>query len=228
MIFKSPLISSGSGSIGGVTLSHNKGGQYFRRRAIPTNPNSTYQQAVRGVLNSLVNHWGNTLTAAQRQAWATYAANVPVLNALGDPIYLTALNHYVRCNTPRMQSGEAGVDDAPTVFNLGEFTPPSFAYDATAGEIDVTFDSDDDWANEDDAVMIISGSREQSPTINYFKGPYRFAANIEGDSTTPPTSPAALTAPFPCTAGNLCFVMSRVSRADGRLSMPFRGFGVSA
>lgn len=228
MKFKSPLIASASGSLAGITASRNKGGQYFRRRAVPTNPNSTYQQAVRGYLNTLSNLWLNTLTAAQRVAWDTYAANVPLLNPLGDPINVTGLNMYVRSNVALLQAAMTRVDDAPTTFNLGDYTNPSFAYDATASEIDVTFDNTDAWANEDDAAMLVYGSRQQGASVIFFKGPYRFAGTIDGDSATPPTSPAAISAPFPAVAGNNCHCRIVVVRADGRVSMPFRGVGLSA
>lgn len=228
MLIKSALFSEGSGSLGGITASRNKGGIYFRRRAIPTNPNSPQQQTIRGFVNQLSNLWGTTLTIVQRDAWETYAANVTVLNKLGDPINITGLNHYVRSNVPRLQNALPRADDGPTAYDLGDFTNPSFAYDAAAAEIDVTFDDTDDWANEDDAAMLIYGSRQQGPTINFFKGPYRVALPILGDTITPETSPFASAAPFPCAAGNRCFVFIRVSRADGRLSMPFRDFGLSA
>lgn len=228
MIFKSGLITEGSGSIGGLTISHNAGGMYLRARAIPVNQNSVYQQAVRGHVNSLSNHWINTLTEAQRTAWATYADNVPLPGPLGDPRVVSGLNHYIRSNVPRLQSGLARVDDGPTTFNLGEFSNPTFSYDVAASETGVAFTSGDAWANETGSAMLVFGSREQNPTINYFKGPYRVMSCIPGDDGTPPVQPAALGAPFPCAAGNRSYDLVRVSRLDGRLSMPFRGFGVGA
>ena len=45
---------------------------------------------------------------------------------------------------------------------------------------------------------------------------------IEGDATTPPTSPYAATLPFTLQAAQKSFIFGRVTRADGRLSSPFR------
>lgn len=228
MIFTSQVLTAASGSIGGVTYSHNRGGMYQRARAIPTNPNSPEQMAVRNIFGGLADHWGNTLTAAQRTAWDTYATFISWLNKLGQSTSLTGFNMYIRSNTPRIQAGLARVDDAPITATIGEFTNPTFAYDSGADEIDVTFDNTDGWANEDDAAMLVYTSRQQAPTINYFKGPYQLAGIIAGDAMTPPTSPASISAPFVCAAGNRCFTKVAVSRADGRLSLPFRGFGVGA
>lgn len=223
MLFTSPVIASGSGSIAGMTFSRNKGGNYLRARAIPTNPNSSLQQAVRSAMSQLSVLWQDTLTAAQRLAWKTYAENVPLLNPLGQSRTVTALNMYIRSNVPRLQASLARVDDAPTTFNLGDYTSPSFAIDTANDEVDVTFDNTDGWANEDDSSMLVFGSVPNDPTIDYFKGPYQFLATIDGDSVTPPTSPAAIALPAAIVAGQRNFFRVIVSRADGRLSSDFRG-----
>lgn len=223
MLFKSAIITQGSGSLGGMTLSHNAGGMYLRARAIPTNPNTPFQQAIRGFVSALVSLWQDTLTDAERQEWITYALNVPLLNPLGEPINVSGLNMYLRGNVSRLQAALARRDPGPIVFDLGDFTNPSFAIDEPANEVDVTFTDTDDWANEDSAAMLIYASRPQAPTINYFKGPYRFAAAILGDAITPPTSPAAIALPFPVTAGQRLFFRARVTRARGRLSADFLG-----
>ena len=110
MLFKSALITQASGSIGGMTASRNKGGAYFRARALPTNPNTPEQQAVRGYLGTLANLWTNVLTPANRVLWDFYAFNVPVINAVGDSIQLTGQQMYIRANVPRLQAGLPRVD----------------------------------------------------------------------------------------------------------------------
>lgn len=208
--------------MGGTTASRNRYGQYLRVRAIPTNPNTAAQQYVRGYLAQLTSLWVNTLTAAQRDAWKTYADNVTVLDPLGQQVNLTALNHYVRSNVARMRAGLARIDAAPTVFDLGDFTPVSVTASEATNQISITFTTGDDWVDEDDAALIALCSRQQAPTINYFKGPYLYAGKVEGDSGTPPTSPATILVPFAITEDNKEFVHFRVTRADGRLSAPFR------
>lgn len=228
MLIKSALVTQISGSIGGMTGSHNRGGMYLRSRAVPTDPATAAQVAVRNHMADLTSRWTNTLTPLQRTAWDTYAFNVPLINPLGDPINVSGLAMYVRSNVPRLQAGVLRVDVAPVIFNLGDFTAPSFAFSAASNQVNVTFDNTDDWANEDEAFMFVRNSRQASISINFFKGPYRFTDKIDGDGTTPPTSPATLTSPFNLDATNKAFAVARVSRADGRLSSPFRGSGVIA
>ena len=229
MKFKSALITEASGSIGGMTASRNRGGQYFRARAVPVNPNSPQQQAIRGFVATLTSLWNGTLTPAQRDTWDQYALNVPLPDRLGEPRNVGGLAMYVRSNVPRLQAALPRVDTGPAIFNLGEFTNPAFStFAAATDDFAVTFQADDDWANEDDAAMLLLGSRPTNPTINFFKGPYRFADLIAGDAITPPISPATIVNPFGFEVGQRVFVQMRVSRADGRLTLPFRGTGVGA
>jgi len=201
---------------------------YTRARAIPTNPNSPQQQAIRNGMATLSNRWYNQLSSTQRDDWDTYAKNVPVSNRLGEQITLSGINHYLRSNTAAVALGLTPIDDAPTTFNLGEFSSPSFGIDAAADEVDITFDNTDDWANEDGARMFVYCSRPQNASVNYFKGPYRFAGTIDGDSVAAPATPAAIALPFVAVVGQRIFVRVFVQRAAGRVSLDFRDFGLGA
>lgn len=229
MKIKSALFTEASGSLGGLTASRNRGGQYLRARAIPVNPNTPQQQAIRGFVANLTSLWNSTLSAAQRTSWDEYALNVPLPDPLGEPRNVGGLAMYVRSNVPRLQAALPRVDTGPEVFNLGPFTNPVFAtFAAATQDFQVTFDNTDAWANEDDSAMLVLGSRPQNDAINFFKGPYRFAGSIDGDAATPPTSPATIVNPFVFGVGQRVFVQARVSRADGRLTLPFRGNGLGA
>lgn len=218
MKFKSQLVTQASGSLGGVTFSHNAGGLYTRARSIPVNPSSVQQQAVRNAASLLASRWVSTLTPTQRDAWKAYSDNVPIVGPLGDPRVVGALPMFQRSNIPRLQAGLPLVTDAPTTFDLGDFTTPTLGLDALADEVDIGFDNTDDWANEDDSALLVYVSRPVNPSVQFFKGPYRLAGTIDGDSVTPPTSPTSLSAPFPFAIGNRIYAQFRVSRADGRLS----------
>jgi hypothetical protein len=223
--FKGTLIGPASGKLNGLVASHNGGGQYFRKLTIPTNPNTPQQAAVRNLMASLTNLWNNTLTATQRAAWNTYAANVTVLDRLGDAIKISGIAQYVRSNMPRVQAGLARVDTGPTVFNTGSFTTPTISsLTASSSILLLAFTNTDDWAAEVGSSMLVYTSRPQNPGISFFKGPYRFAGRING-AASPPTSPGSITAAFPFAVGNRVFIRVQVSRADGRLSDDFRNFG---
>lgn len=210
--------SAASGSMGGQTASHNRGGMYLRARAVPTNPGSQFQQDIRTIFSGLTTRW-QVITAPQRAAWTTYAINVPVLNRMGDPIVLTGQQMYIRCNSARIQAGLSVVDDGPIVFAMDSLSIVSITPADTSDILALVFDNTDEWANEDDAALLAYGARQQALTINYFRGPYRYAGKVEGDSVTPPTSPTVTVInPFEFDVGNAAFARVLSVRADGRIS----------
>lgn len=231
MLFKTTIGSQLSGSTGGLTASRNRGGSYFRSRAIPVNPNTAQQQEVRSALSQLSARWSGVLTQVQRDGWDSYALNTPLTNRVGDPINVGGLGMYQRCNVPLLQTGQAGgliIDTAPTIYNLGEYTAPQLVnVSESTQQFSVAFDNTDAWANEDDSDMLLYVSRPKNASINYFKGPYRYAGAIEGDSVTPPTSPQTINVQFPVLIGQKVFIRAAVLRADGRYSADFRGAKVT-
>lgn len=226
MKIKSALITEASGSVGGLTASHNRGGLYFRARTIPVNPNSTFQQTVRTAMAALTSHWLNTLTAVQREAWDNYAALVPLVDPLGEERNVGGIAMYIRSNVPRLQAGLPQQNAAPVIFNLGDYTEPVIGVISAGGAtLSLAFTQADAWCDEDDSAMLVAISRGVNDSINYFKGPYRHAGKVDGDAITPPTSPASITLPFTVAVDQRVFAKVHVSRADGRLSATFRGHG---
>jgi len=211
------MMTQASGSVGGMTASRNRGGNYMRARAIPTNPNTPQQILVRGLMAQLTSLWVSTLTAAQRAAWELYAANVPLVNSLGDSMTVSGLNMYIRTNVPALQAGLARIDAAPTIFDLGDFTPVTIS-SFTATNVVIGFETTDAWVSETGAALLTYSGLSVSPTINFFSGPYRSNPAIAGDATTPPTSPASRFSSYPPINGAKMFLRARVIRADGRLS----------
>lgn len=231
MKFKSAMMESASGSLGGITASRNRGGQYFRGRAIPTNPNSTYQQAVRSIFAQMAAVWSNVLTTPQREAFDLYAENVPLPDSLGDPRNVGGMGMYQRINVSRLQAGEATLtrrDVAPGIFDLGEYTPPVIGViDAAGDTVSIAHTDTDEWATETGSAMLLYASRPANPGINYFKGPYRYMGAIVGVDGAPPAGPTVLDLPFPCIVDQRLFFFARVCRVDGRMSADFRGTGIS-
>jgi hypothetical protein len=223
MKFLSPVYSQVTGSIGGITYSHNRYGYYSRTRVVPVNPSSSRQQAVRGNFLALANDWLNALTAAQRAAWNLYASNVTVKDKMGQDINWTGYNHFLRTNLVAVPGNVSQVNDGPTIFSLAE---GDVTFAATISEatqlISVTFDTNLDWVGEDDALMQVSMSKPVSPGRAFITPQMRVSDFILGDSGTPPTSPQTMTAPWYVTETQQVIVEGRILRADGRLSNGFR------
>lgn len=101
-----------SGSIGGVTSSRNRFGQYRRTRAIPVNPNTTNQGQIRTRFASLTAAW-SALTAAQRVGWADLAAGITRTDALGQQYTMSGAQCHMSINMNNLDAGNAQVADAP-------------------------------------------------------------------------------------------------------------------
>lgn len=222
MKIKSALVTQLSGSIGGMTGYGGKTGLILRPRTMPVDPGTGAQVQVRNFMGQLASAWVSTLTDTQRTAWETYAGNVQVPGRLGDPQNLDPLPMFIRCNVPRLLNGYPQVDDAPVIFDLGTFTPPVITISAATGDMSVAFTAGDIWVGQDDAGMIVQASRQQNPTVNFFKGPYLTAGTVDGDLALPPSSPATIAAPFGVTQDNKVFVRTSVTYADGRLTTAVR------
>ncbi len=217
MLFKSALLTQISGSVGGLTGSHNAAGMYFRARAIPVNPSTPQQIALRNIVTTLSTAWGDILTPAQRNAWDLYGDNVAMTNKLGDAIFISGMNHYVRSNTPLLQAVLPRIDTAPPIFNLGTFTEPTMTASEATQQTSLAFTNTDAWAGEIGGFMFLWVSRPQSPTRIFFKGPYRFGDLVIG-AVVPPGTPHLNTAPFPFVEDQVLHARVRTARADGRLS----------
>lgn len=204
-----------SGKQGSIVFSHNKGGAYIRNRVVPVDPQSQWQQLQRNWMSQFVSRWHNVLTQAERDAWETYAANVPRVNRIGLPHHLTGINWYVAMNTFRIQGGRTIVDTAPGTFIMSSYTMlTSLVASEAAQTVSVVFDNTETWA-DDEGCMNIYLSRPQNVTRNFFKGPYRHADTIVGNTATPPTSPYAAATAFAFVQGQRIFLRANVCEASG-------------
>lgn len=213
-----------SGSIGGTVFARNRFGNYARPRTKPVDPGSARQVAARARLAFLAEQWRESpVTAAMRIAWGTYASGISWGNALGEAITLTGFNAFMMGNAVKLLNGSDFVEDGPVVIGLPAQDPTFAVALSAANGITVTFDDTFEWCDEDDAYMSIEIGNPQSPSRNFFGGPYRFHAGIAGDSVAAPTSPDGPTAVTCWTLieAQKVWVRARILRADGRVSTAF-------
>lgn len=212
-----------SGSIAGVTHARNRYGNYTRPRTKPINPRSPGQTQIRNIVSQLAEMWNDGMTSTKRAAWDLYATHIAMKNRLGETVYLTGFNHFIRSNSARLQAGTGIITAGPTTFTLPG-KDSSFAVTITAATqvISITFDNSQTWALQPTGRFILFNGRPQLATHNFFNGPWKFVGSIGGNTPVPPASPAVLTATNVFTAGQKAWVYARISEADGRLSEPFR------
>lgn len=234
MKFKSQVYTAVSGSIGGITYSHNAGGMYARGRAIPTDPASTRQQIMRMYMDSAVTYWTETLTEAERESWRVYAANTPVLNVFGDMIHLSGQQHWVRSGVAWLLAGKdlADISTAPTVYNTGD--PGALAtltVSTGPSSFILSIGGTPGFAADDDGGIFGFLSNPQNPSINFYKAPFRFSNFTSGNSGTPITTATFLGStadpPISWASGEKMFCRARALYGDGRLTQAFVFDGIS-
>jgi hypothetical protein len=211
------------GSIAGTTYARNSYGSYARARTKPVNANTTAQQSIRSLMQQLTTAWNQTLTDTQRGEWNAYANAVNWLNRLGESVQLTGFNMFVRSNLAIVYAGGTRVDDGPAVLSLPEADESlSISADEAAQELSVTFDDTMNWLDETGGHLVIFAGQPVNSTVNFFAGPWKIAGKIDGDDSTPPTSPSTLDNPFTVQEDQKQFFYARILRADGRVTQPFR------
>jgi hypothetical protein len=103
-----------SGSLAGQTASRNRFGQYLRSRAIPVNPNTASQGAVRSRLAANSAAWRG-LTSGQRAGWTDLAASLVRSDSLGQSNPMQGNQAYISVNNNRVAVGLTPVSDAPAI-----------------------------------------------------------------------------------------------------------------
>jgi len=216
-------ITDARGSVGGVTFSRNTFGPYQRARVTPINPNTARQVMVRSSLAFLSNRWAATLTAAQRASWGLYGSNVAMQDKLGATIYLSGYNHYIRSNIILKMTSRTIIDAGPVIFELPAKDP---TYAITASEatqqITTVFDSTMDWSVETNGHLFGFQGQPQNAQRNFFDGPWRGINAIDGIDPGGAVSPDVAASFWGIAEGQHLWNYARISRADGRLSAPFR------
>jgi hypothetical protein len=208
-----------SGSIAGVVHARNRMGNYIRPRTKPVNPKSVRQQAIRTFMKFFTQRWHDTLSAAQRSAWETYAAAVPSKNRLGQIIHPTGFNRYLAINIVRALAQNSKCDDGPVTLTLPE-ADPTFALAAytSTQKLSLIHDVTLPWTQIAASVMAIFMGQPQGNTINFFNGPWRYAGLINGNGT----SPSLINPPFTIITGQKIWAYGRIATGptDARLGPP--------
>lgn len=210
-----PILGNLRGSVGANTFSHNRGGDYLRRRVAPTNKNSTRQQTMRSMLSSLASQWSSLLTPEQRIAWNTWAGQQTKEGPLGNSINLTGINGFIWTNTHVLDAGDTILSNPPT--DVGPEALLTMSADISAlTTADITFTATPLEATER-AVLFMSLPQAGEAEPNFKQ------ARIVGYSALAQVSPWAATLPFPVLVGNkVIFFAAVYDNATGLFSQFLR------
>ncbi len=210
-----------SGSVAGVTSSRNRFGQYKRTRAVPVNPNTDKQGAVRGRFAELSAAW-RVLTDAQRAGWRDLAAGIVRTDSLGQQYTMDGQQCFMSVNMNNLDAGNAVVQAAPgAVAPAGLLTA---VITLTAASFSIAYTATPLPAG---ARLFVFASPQRSAGRNY-EGDYRLISVTAAAAASPDDILAAYTARFGVpVVGQRIFLSLQVYQT-GFLSGPLRTSAVVA
>lgn len=212
-----------SGALGDTVFSHNQYGPYTRARTTPTYPATSAQQTCAQAMSFANTRWGSLSPPAKR-LWEVYAAKTPLRDRCG-----TLRTHTAR--TLAMRSfiyhyryhGFLSPTPGPPIYaGFPGFAPVRIVYDPPI-TYEVHFDDTEAWCGQTKAYMIASmtggAAGHYGPNHHFYAGPHTTAILIEGNTSTPVTSPQ-LMFDGRIEADEHRYARIRHMSVDGRLSPP--------
>jgi len=170
-----------SGSVAGTTFSRNRFGPYLRNKAIPVNPNSTAQAAVRARFGAQSAAWRG-LTAAQRLQWNTQAPLISLYDTLGQAYTPSGAQFYSSVNLYRTITGQAALSVPPTVDTPPALLTLSVAAAGGTAAFDVTFTA----AIASGEFLVIQATAPNSAGREFFgRSEYKQIAVLSNTDTSP-------------------------------------------
>jgi hypothetical protein len=143
-------------------------------------------------------------------------------NRLGESIYLTGFNHFLRSNVEAYRHNNGIVEAGPAVLSLPEKDVFFVCSGSVASQlISIAFTEGTDWALENAAYMYLYQGRPRSATRVFFAGPWKYLGQIGGDVAPGAQSPVTKAAVMTLVLGQVVTCYARIRRLDGRLSEPF-------
>lgn len=178
MKYKSALMTHASGSLGGITASRNKSGNYFRARVTPTQPDTCRQNESRAIFSQLASSYAD-LSPIQRVMWEEYAENSPVTHTCGSVTPISGQNAFIRNNANRIRSGMPLRTDAPESYGMAP--PPSTpeVFEVSEDPDELTVAGNFIQAVEFGGKIIWFIGRKQEDQRTSYHGDYQYVADID-------------------------------------------------
>lgn len=176
-----------SGSYAQMTASRNRFGQYWRTRATPVNPSTTFQLNQRARLTTNAAAWRD-LTDAQRAGWLSLGLLITRTDSLGQTYDLNGFLAYCSVNNNKLDAGDAAVADAPAIVTPADLLTATVTLTAVAFSVAYT------------ATPLAAGNRlfifasPQRSAGTKFNGDYRLIAVTAAAAASPANILAAYTA----------------------------------
>lgn len=212
-LFKSPIVSDASGSIGGATFSKNKGGLYMRARVKGTQPNTTAQTDARNRLKAITQAWA-TLTQAERDAWIAAAQSSTYQNALGDTKHLTGSQLFTKLNgSARAANPSASlITSPPSTLYATQMTLEEFIATSVSGFLNVDLGVQGD-PDDQEICQVYIARNISAGVANVKKSKFKKVGELYGTGSINGAAISTLIAELslPASIGSRCSIFLKVT-----------------
>ena len=164
----SPLISAGSGKIGGVVFSTGSSGACARINTRQTNPRTFARSTRHAYMAMCLNTWQG-LTAAQMLVWNTTAARYPYVNRVSRTYYLSGYQFFMKLNMNLKSIGAEINQDGDIEDLLDEYTYEELLVVPDSISVEWT----DPNLNNNDNIMLFMTSPQSSGRYKSWVGDFR-------------------------------------------------------
>jgi hypothetical protein len=220
------IISEIRNKIAATVYTKNKAGASIRNRVTPINRRSPNQTLRRQQLASLSSGWRN-LTQAERDGWNAAGASFPQTDNLGQTVFLTGEQLYVRCNANLLLTGNAQITSAPSPASFAVLAFTSLAATADDGVISLAFSPTVPTGFE----LVVRASAPVSAGKSFMpSSAFKFIQSIAPAATSPQLLTTAYANVWGAITGatdqKIFVEMFLVEQASGLAGITVRGYGV--
>ena len=175
------IVVDGRGKIGGHVASKNRGGAYLRTKVTPSNPQTSFQAAVRNRLTNFSQSWRG-ITQNQRNAWNSAVSNFTKTDIFGDIKQPSGINLFIKLNSNLDQVGVGALTLPPLPADVPAVISVQAQADQTSQALDIAFDPATVPA---DTAFIIEVTAQVSPGRNFLKNEFRVLTFADAAQTSP-------------------------------------------
>ncbi len=186
------IVVDGRGKIGGHVASKNRGGAYLRTKVTPTNPNTSFQAAVRNRLTTFSQGF-RALTSAQILAWNNAVSDFGKTDIFADVKFPSGVNLYMKLNSNLDEVGVAAISNPPLPAEVEPVLTLSATAAAGTPAMSIVFTPTPVPAN---TAFILRATAQVSPGVSNLSGKFRNIDVLDAASTSPENALAAYNAKF--------------------------------
>ena len=221
------IVSEIRNKIAATVYTKNRAGAAVRNRTTPINRRSVNQTTKRQQLSSLSSGWRG-LTQAQILGWNSAAPSFPQQDQLGQTIFLTGHQLYVRCNANLILIGAAQITAAPTPASFAVLAIGAFTAVGSTGVISLAFTPTPVPAGFNLVIKMTAPVSAGKSFVG--NSAFRYIMNIAPAAASPAVATAAYAAVFgaiTAKVGQKIFAkIYLVQAASGLAGIPVRGSAV--